>query len=178
MLAHDAALSINHKSSGKGDDSTIPLSDFLVADHNRVVHFELFDEPLHHIGSLFVQRTPITARPLAPYCFCNSTKCGISMRQGMHHVAQKSRTTTLPRKSEKLTFLPFKSVSFQPGAGVLADEASCANADAIFKQVNPIRSRPIRQERRRGENQSVLILLICKMSVPSLLFPLLQQKVF
>src|SRR5438034_6889174 len=61
----------------------------------------------------------MTVKPLSPYCFCNWTKCGISMRHGAHHVAQKSRIRTWPRKSEDFTSLLVRSVSSQSGAGRL-----------------------------------------------------------
>src|SRR5271168_3014523 len=41
---------------------------------------------------------------------------GISARQGGHHVAQKSTTTTFPAKSWSLTALPLTSVNVHPGA--------------------------------------------------------------
>src|SRR5437899_10886 len=116
MPACNAAVSVNYKGSRNRNNSTVGLNHFLVSHHNRVVHPKLSDELLHYFWSLFVQRDPTTARPLSAYPFCSSTKCGISTRQGTHHVAQKSRITTLPLKSDSLTCFPSKSFSSQPGA--------------------------------------------------------------
>src|ERR1700739_2864179 len=59
---------------------------------------------------------PTTTNPCGPYLFCSATKPGISARQGPHHVAQKSRMTTLALKSEEWTVLPSRSLSSQFGA--------------------------------------------------------------
>src|SRR5207253_9616022 len=56
------------------------------------------------------------ARPLSRYLSWSFTNSGISMRQGPHHVAQKSRITTLPLKSDRWTFLPETSASSKSGA--------------------------------------------------------------
>src|SRR5262249_20629605 len=48
--------------------------------------------------------------PRGAYSFSASTKNGISARQGTHQVAQKFRTTGLPRKSLTRTRLPFISL--------------------------------------------------------------------
>src|SRR4029077_2446517 len=68
--------------------------------------------------------TPITTSPCSPYCFCSAMKPGISTLHGAHQVAQKSRITTLPRKSEDFTSFPSKSFSFKAGAGLEAIELS------------------------------------------------------
>src|SRR5258708_2723501 len=45
-------------------------------------------------------------------------KPGISMRHGPHHVAQKSRITTFPAKSEDFTGLPSTLLSSHVGLGL------------------------------------------------------------
>src|ERR1041384_2043415 len=42
---------------------------------------------------------------------------GISSLHGMHHVAQKSRRTTFPRRSESFSGLPVGSLRAKSGAG-------------------------------------------------------------
>src|SRR4051812_7988938 len=44
--------------------------------------------------------------------------CGRDSMQGPHQVAQKSSTTTLPRKSDSLSGLPSLSATVKSGAGV------------------------------------------------------------
>jgi hypothetical protein len=46
----------------------------------------------------------------------NSAYSGISLMQGPHHVAQKSRTTTFPSSEERLTLPPARSRSSKAGA--------------------------------------------------------------
>src|SRR5271157_3846724 len=59
---------------------------------------------------------PTIWSPSGPYLFCKSMNHGISTLQGGHHVAQKLRTTALPRKSAKRMVLPVKSFSAKSGA--------------------------------------------------------------
>src|SRR5437660_9825387 len=96
---------------------------------------------------------PMTVKPLSAYSFCSSTKCGISIRQGAHQVAQKFRITILRRKSENFTVLPFKSFSCQPGAGFPASDVSCARARAVLEQTNPTASRAMRETLSEREAQ-------------------------
>src|SRR6185295_16823682 len=79
------------------------------------------------------RETPMTTRPSLPYCFCSSMKPGISSRQGGHHVAQKSRTTTLPLKSDSLTALPSTSLSSQAGATLGSSVAQAGGAPGVNK---------------------------------------------
>ena len=51
-----------------------------------------------------------------PILTLRSSKSGMSLIQGPHQFAQKSRTTTLPLKSDSLTLLPSTVLSFQSGA--------------------------------------------------------------
>src|SRR5882757_8588202 len=60
--------------------------------------------------------TPTIWNPCGPYSFCNSTNHGISILQGPHQVAQKLRSTALPRKSESLTVFPPSDCSSKSGA--------------------------------------------------------------
>src|SRR6267154_1053213 len=60
--------------------------------------------------------SPTIVSPFSPYLLWSFTRSGISMRQGPHHVAQKSRITTLPLRSDSRTFLPERSVSSKSGA--------------------------------------------------------------
>src|ERR1700680_3917849 len=61
--------------------------------------------------------TPTICRPWAPYCFCNSMNHGISILQGLHHVAQKFSRTALPRRSDRRMLLPSSDCSVKSGAG-------------------------------------------------------------
>src|SRR4051812_28856003 len=54
---------------------------------------------------------PRKTTPLLLQAFSASTIIGISSRHGMHHVAQKLSTTTLPRRLLRLTFAPSRVVS-------------------------------------------------------------------
>src|SRR5882724_4217355 len=79
---------------------------------------------------------PTTTNPCGAYFFCSATKPGISVRQGPHHVAQKSRTTTLPLKSEERTVLPSRSLSSQFGTDAvlppfIASTGGALRADAV-----------------------------------------------
>jgi hypothetical protein len=113
----------------------------------------------------------MTVKPLSPYCFCSSTKCGISTRHGTHyHVAQKSTIRTWPRKSENFTGLPFKSASSHSGTAGLGGEASSATVDAVSRQMSPMAMKPVRQPARMRQTQSVFIVTIWMMPPPGLLF--------
>src|SRR5690606_1609894 len=59
-----------------------------------------------------------TSSPLALNLLCISTSLGFCSRQGLHQLAQKSTSTYLPLKSERLNFLPFTSSSVKPGAAL------------------------------------------------------------
>src|SRR5262249_21365455 len=50
------------------------------------------------------------------YCLTTSRVCGIIARQGPHHVAQKSSTTTLPARSLSFTDVPLTSWHVVSGA--------------------------------------------------------------
>src|SRR5690349_15844721 len=98
----------------------------------------------------------LTVRPtmasLSPYFSWSFTKLGISMRQGPHHVAQKSRIITLPWKSDRRTFFPVRSVSSKSGAldpmaPAFADKAPFS-APALFSCV-PERAQPNARTRAR-----------------------------
>src|SRR5690348_13547525 len=61
---------------------------------------------------------PITVKPLSAYFFWIATNSGISARHGGHQVAQKSKMTTLPLKSESFTGFPSTSLKCQSGAAI------------------------------------------------------------
>jgi hypothetical protein len=60
---------------------------------------------------------------LSAYFFWIATNPGISARQGGHQVAQKSKITTLPLKSESFTGFPSTSFNCQSGAAILESVA-------------------------------------------------------
>ena len=58
------------------------------------------------ISCFVVTRSMLTARTTKPSCLkfrYRTSMDGISSRQGLHHVAQKFRNTTFPRKSDNRT---------------------------------------------------------------------------
>ena len=65
--------------------------------------------------------TPRNCSPAGPYCFCKSTNQGISILHGPHQVAQKLRTTGLPRKSDKWTVSPSRDCKVKSGAMPLSN---------------------------------------------------------
>src|SRR5260221_180627 len=67
--------------------------------------------------------TPITVKPFSAYFFWIATNPGISLRQGGHQVAQKSKMTTLPLKSESFTGFPSTSLNCQSGAAFFESAA-------------------------------------------------------
>src|SRR5690554_6775569 len=50
--------------------------------------------------------TPKTSNPLSLYLWYILTTFGFSMRHGLHHAAQKSISTYLPRKEDSATVSP------------------------------------------------------------------------
>src|SRR2546427_13153610 len=64
--------------------------------------------------------TPTAANPWAPYILWNSENQGISFLHPVHHVAQKSSRTTLPRYFFSFTVLPELSFSANSGAAFRA----------------------------------------------------------
>src|SRR5262245_5287171 len=62
--------------------------------------------------------SPTIWSPWSRYFDCSRTKWGTSSRHGPHHVAQKSRMTTLPRRSVSFTSRPSRSGSAKAGAVV------------------------------------------------------------
>src|SRR5678815_2337020 len=84
------------------------------------------------------RESPTISRPLSLYLSCIFTKCGISTRQGPHHVAQKSTITTLPLKSESLTFFPERSASSNSGAAEPMLPASAAGLGASASGLAPV----------------------------------------
>src|SRR6185295_8460515 len=85
--------------------------------------------------------TPTTCSPALPYLFWNSTNHGISILQGPHHVAQKSRSTTLPLSDASFTSLPSTSLSVKfmlagfafAAQAAVAGGAGGASADAATR---------------------------------------------
>src|ERR1035437_7204374 len=73
---------------------------------------------------------PITCNPCGPYCRCHWTKVGISTWQEAHQVAQKSSSTTLPRKLARSILAPSKPVRENSGAFLLRRDVVCAPATA------------------------------------------------
>src|SRR4029077_4857774 len=74
-------------------------------------------------GPCLSSETPITDKPLSANFFWRATNPGISARQGGHQVAQKSKITTLPLKSESFTGFPSTSFNCQSGAAILESVA-------------------------------------------------------
>src|ERR1043165_2964731 len=60
--------------------------------------------------------TPRMLNPVVPKSFCSAFNSGTSVRQGTHHVAQKFKRTTCPRKLCKATFFPLRVASSISGA--------------------------------------------------------------
>ena len=56
----------------------------------------------------------------------NSMKCGISFTHGGHHVAQKSNTTRLPRRSASESFRPSSVVTVRSGAATPSHSLNAA----------------------------------------------------
>src|SRR6185312_355066 len=71
--------------------------------------------------------TPTTAKPWGPYAFWNSENHGISFLHPVHHVAQKSRRTILPRYSASFMVWPELSCNANSGAA-LRSFAGCSGA--------------------------------------------------
>src|SRR5580700_6597847 len=59
---------------------------------------------------------PRNCHPGGPYRFSKSQNQGISILHGPHQVAQKFRTTGLPRKSDRRTVLPSRDCRVKSGA--------------------------------------------------------------
>src|SRR5260370_41985835 len=87
-------------------------------------------------------------KPLFAYFVWMAINPGISARQGGHQVAQKSKMTTLPLKSESLTGFPSTSLNCQSGAAVFEaasrvgspqknKAAPASNSNVIFKYFGP-----------------------------------------
>src|SRR2546425_295256 len=88
--------------------------------------------------------TPMTASPCSPYFFCRSMKPGISILQGTHQVAQKSRMTTLPLKSDSFTGSPSTPLSCHGGAAFKGGAAALsepARDGAIARESRPMMPR-------------------------------------
>src|SRR5215831_10167837 len=77
--------------------------------------------------------TPMTCRPSLPYLFWNSMNQGISILQGPHHVAQKSRRITFPLNDDSLTSLFERSfsVKFRFAAFASAGQALVATPAGV-----------------------------------------------
>src|SRR6266478_4847962 len=91
-------------------------------------------------GPCLSSETPITDKPLPAYFFRSATNPGISARQGGHQVAQKSKITTLPLKSESFTGFPSTSFNCQSGAAILSVARDMAPPK---RKAAPVKSRNI-----------------------------------
>src|SRR5712671_4635850 len=91
--------------------------------------------------------TPTIWNPCGPYSFCNSTNHGISILQGPHQVAQKLRSTALPRKSESFTVLPSRDCSSKSGA----------TCPCNFPETDPPAARFLRAARIPANNMTAMI---------------------
>src|SRR5258708_9084522 len=98
-------------------------------------------EGLNDGGAWLSNEAPITVKPFFAYFFWIATNPGISLRQGGHQVAQKSKMTTLPLKSESFTGFPSTSLNCQSGAAFF-ESAAWVKAPPKKKAV-PARSRNI-----------------------------------
>src|SRR6516225_4263800 len=92
-------------------------------------------------GPCLSRETPITVKPLSAYFFWIATNPGISARQGGHQVAQKSKMTTLPLKSESFTGFPSTSLKCHSGAAIF--ESAPWVKEPPKKKAAPARSRNI-----------------------------------
>ena len=70
--------------------------------------------------SAFSSETASTTRPLGPRRRWNSSRSGISLRQGGHQVAQKFTSTTLPRRPLRVHSRPARSFRPEIGRGATA----------------------------------------------------------
>src|SRR3954467_2778587 len=61
---------------------------------------------------------PTTFRPWSLNSLASSFSPGIARTHGGHQVAQKSKTMTLPFRSDNFTSLPLMSLSVKSGAGL------------------------------------------------------------
>src|ERR1035437_5454017 len=91
---------------------------------------------------------PITCNPCGPYCRCHWTKVGISTWQEAHQVAQKSSSTTLPRKLARSILAPLKAVRVNSGAFLLRRD-SVAEAERTPKAKKQVVSNKAASCRRR-----------------------------
>jgi hypothetical protein len=62
------------------------------------------------------KETPIISNPLAWNSLYNATTLGFSIRQGLHHEAQKSSSVTFPKDSLSETAFPFGAEAEKSGA--------------------------------------------------------------
>src|SRR2546421_12447405 len=72
---------------------------------------------------------PTISKPCCWYCRYNSTSHGVSTRQGAHQVAQKFRTTALPRKSDRFSVRPSGVLSSNGGATLACELSRLLAAD-------------------------------------------------
>src|ERR1022692_2766859 len=90
------------------------------------------------------KRTSLSPR----YSADNSWKWGSSFWQGPHHVAQKLRTTALPRRSLADHFFPDTSVSWNSGSGRLtervtsSEEAAATRSASLCQAAKSFSGRP------------------------------------
>ncbi len=83
------------------------------------------------IASSFVSSVrPRTRRPRLPYFVWRASSAGKLARQGTHHGAQKSRTTTLPRSDSSENGASFIWRSRTAGAGSAPRTGAATNARA------------------------------------------------
>ena len=85
---------------------------------------------------------PTTRNPRLEYFSCRACRSGMDLRQGAHHVAQKSSSTTLPARALFETGLPCRSVSENAGlsrgkTGGMKAAASVMNDSAHFSEQKP-----------------------------------------
>jgi hypothetical protein len=73
--------------------------------------------------------TPYTSRPLDLYLSYNLTTEGIAILHGRHQLAQKSNSTTLPFREDKLMMLSLES-------GKEISGAACPTFTCAFKVVD------------------------------------------
>ena len=159
MAGDDISASVDNESGWNAFDASEILHDLRIAHDDRIIHPELSHEWLDYSRPLLVERDADDDQPFSPYCFCNSTKPGISALQGGHHVAQKSRIITLPSKSDDFTGLPSTSLSSHAGAfkaagvsAAFAEEMSDGRpmADVIAEQAGHDQSLPKRSRKHQA----------------------------
>ena len=126
--AADHAVAVDEERRRQAEQAVLVAHLAVAVDQQRELDAVLLGERLDDAAALLQVRARRSRGPRPGSSSYAATNCGISLRQGLHHVAQKFSTTGCPRKSLSRVSPPATASSRKSGASAPSSAATSAPA--------------------------------------------------